>query len=248
MVSRPTPTTGLLQPRSPPSSSSRPQRSQALPTSWKSTPGRSSRQPRAADMDAAEDEQLVEALARSWKTSASAPSAGFLKAERDAYLASQPPTAEEQAAKAAEEAQAAAEERHQREAELWASVSQLALDPQLLDRLLLYAAEAGIIGEGPAVLAVFLVCASRLLVGRALCLLRRGAPASGKNFVPDVITKLMPPEAIIQLNGRSCEGTSILWRRGRERPSSAKSSMSPRPPAWRGVMATSRRPSPCFAR
>ena len=38
-----------------------------------------------------------------------------------------------------------------------------------------------------------------------LCLLRRGAPASGKNYVTDAIIKLMPPEAIIHLNSGSAK-------------------------------------------
>ena len=185
-------------------SSRRPRRSRVIPT-WKCTPGRSSRAAAAADMDAAEDDQLIDALARVWKPVGKRAIAQAPERRTRAYLASQRPTAEEQAAKAASEAQAAADERQQREAELWASVSQLALDPQLLDRLLLYAVEAGVVAEESAIVAILLVSTSRLLVGRALCLLRRGAPASGKNFATDAILKLMPPEAIIHLNSGSAK-------------------------------------------
>lgn len=157
-----------------------------------------------ADMDPVEDAHLVDALSESWKTGKRGIKK-LLEAARAAHFASQRPTAEEQAARAAAEAQAAADERQRREKALWASVSQLALDSQLLDRLLLYAMEAGVVAEESAIVAILLVSTSRLLVGRALCLLRRGAPASGKNYATDAILKLTPPEALVHLNSGSAK-------------------------------------------
>ena len=196
-------------------------------------------------MDAVEDEQLVDALAKSWKTGKRG-IGGLLKAEREAYLASQGrlprnrPQGPPRRRRPQQRNASSAKRNCGLPSRSWRSTRSCSTACCCTPRRLASSAKSRPI-------AVFLVSASRLLHGRALCLLRRGAPASGKNFVTDVITKLVPSEAIIHLNRGRRRHSNIMAARTRT-PSSAKSSMSPRPPAWHGVMATSRKPSPCFAR
>ena len=66
-------------------------------------------------------------------------------------------------------------------------VRPLAADPDLINNLIAYANDQGVVGEDPAVVATFLTAVSRTLAGRAGCTVRTGAPSSGKNFVVEAI-------------------------------------------------------------
>lgn len=94
-------------------------------------------------------------------------------------------------------------ERLARRAELWAKVEKLATDPNLMQHVVDYAQSAGVVGEEAGILGLYLTATSRLSAKKALSLLRRGAPASGKNFAADIVLAMFPPEDLINLTGAS---------------------------------------------
>ena len=118
--------------------------------------------------------------------------------------------------KAAEAEQAAAEqaaERETRKAELWEEVRSLATDPELMKRWYLYGRDRGLVREDNGFVGVRLTFESRLLKGvSALCLLRRGAAASGKNHPIEIAVDTMPPGEVIRLSGGSSK--SLNYRGG----------------------------------
>jgi hypothetical protein len=81
----------------------------------------------------------------------------------------------------------AAEDRRKRIEHLATLVRPLAADPGLMKNLIAYANDQGVVGEDAAVVATFLTAVSRTLAGRAGCMVRTGAPSSGKNFVVEAI-------------------------------------------------------------
>ncbi|MEK4034530.1 hypothetical protein WOC76_11185 [Methylocystis sp. IM3] len=126
---------------------------------------------------------------------------------RAAHAARNAKSPEELAAEAAEAARKRAEEeveaRTKLRAELWAKVDKLATDPNLMQRVIDYTQAAGVVGEEAGIVGAYLTATSRLLDGRALCLLRRGAPASGKNYLTEKVLETFPIEDIIRLNSAS---------------------------------------------
>jgi hypothetical protein len=108
-----------------------------------------------------------------------------LKAEFDRASA---PTDEELRQQEAATLAIAAEERTQRIRDLETLIRPLAADPNLMKKLIAYAHGQGVVGEDAAVVATFLTAVSRTLAGRAGCMVRTGAPSSGKNFVVEAIS------------------------------------------------------------
>ena len=63
--------------------------------------------------------------------------------------------------------------------------------------------ELGVVGEGASIPRRYLAASSRLCRRSALCLLRRGAAAGGKNFLVSKALRLIPDEAVIHMTSGS---------------------------------------------
>jgi hypothetical protein len=79
----------------------------------------------------------------------------------------------------------------------------IAKDPKLIERMVRTVTAFGVVGEEGGILASCLTATSRLLRRRCLSLLRRGAPASGKNYVFEHALMLAPPESVVTINSAS---------------------------------------------
>ena len=79
----------------------------------------------------------------------------------------------------------------------------IAKDPKLIERMVRTVTAFGVVGEEGSILASCLTAASRLLRRRCISLLRRGAPASGKNYVFEHALMLAPPESVVTINSAS---------------------------------------------
>jgi hypothetical protein len=86
---------------------------------------------------------------------------------------------------------------------LWKSCSFIAESPNLLKGMEAVAHELGVVSEDANTRAIYLVCSSRFLADEAARLLRRGAPASGKNAVVEKVLRFIPSDAVIQISGSS---------------------------------------------
>ena len=116
---------------------------------------------------------------------------------------------------AAEAAKASAEEREriwreinerrQREAaeRLWLSCKEIAESPTLFADMEKIARRLGLVGEGASVRSAYLTASSRLNKESAICLLRRGAPAGGKNFLIDKTFALIPADCVVRMSSGS---------------------------------------------
>jgi hypothetical protein len=103
-------------------------------------------------------------------------------------------------------ADAEAERRRQEERQrIWASCGELATSEALLDQMVVTAKKLGLVNEDKGVRAVYLTCTSRLLATSAVRLLRLGSTASGKNYPVEVVLRLIPEDAIIQVSGASAK-------------------------------------------
>jgi hypothetical protein len=110
------------------------------------------------------------------------------------------------AARAAADQREAEEEQRRREeerAQIWASCGALAENPKLLDEMESVAHKLGLVGEGPGARGVYLTCISRLLATNSVRLLRLGSTASGKNYPVEMVLRLIPKEAVVQISGAS---------------------------------------------
>jgi hypothetical protein len=143
------------------------------------------------------------------------------------------PTAAEAAAMEAERQR---QEQAERDAELDAerkrlepTVLPLARDPKLIERVIATVAASGVVREERAIVAVFLSAVSRLHRRKCLSLLRRGAPASGKNFLIEAVLNLLPKDSMIHVSSASAKALPYFggptprtrWR--------TRSSTSPKP-------------------
>ena len=126
-----------------------------------------------------------------------------LKFKQDAYDSAHAPSAEEVAERLAEAEATAAAERGLHRDELWEKVKLLAKDPRLLDRMVRFIEDKGIVGERAGILAIYLAMTSRLHRRKAMSLLRRGASAAGKNAPIEEVLKLFPPDAIYEMTDGS---------------------------------------------
>jgi hypothetical protein len=119
------------------------------------------------------------------------------------------PTAAEAAAMEAErQRQEQAERDAERDAErkrLEPTVLPLAKDPKLIERVIATVAASGVVREERAIVAVFLSAVSRLHRRKCLSLLRRGAPASGKNFLIEAVLNLLPKDSMIHVSSASAK-------------------------------------------
>jgi hypothetical protein len=88
-------------------------------------------------------------------------------------------------------------------ARLWASCSVIAESPVLLKGMEEMAREAGVVNEVANVRGLYLACNSRFLEGEAVCVLRIGVSASGKNSVVDQVLKFIPGDAVVKISGSS---------------------------------------------
>jgi hypothetical protein len=112
------------------------------------------------------------------------------------------PTPEQLAEMTAEAAAQAREERAAEAEALWAQVRPLATDPKLIDHLLDYIRAQGVVAEEGGSIGIFLTLVSRLGF-KPLCLLRRGAAASGKNYLVEIQLRLLSSTAYVQVSGGS---------------------------------------------
>jgi Bifunctional DNA primase/polymerase, N-terminal len=124
----------------------------------------------------------------------------------------------EMRAEAAAAAQPSLEERTRRELEdgerskrsadeereaLSRSCSQVASSSTLLADMEAIVHRLGVVGEGAAIRGAYLAASSRLLQKRAICLLRRGAAAGGKNFLLSTVLRLTPSDSVVVLSSGS---------------------------------------------
>ncbi len=88
-------------------------------------------------------------------------------------------------------------------AQIYERCKDIAINPRLLDEMARVIARLGVVSERHAILAAYLTVTSRLCNKSAISLLRRGAAASGKNFLADAVFKLIPPESVVTAVGGS---------------------------------------------
>ena len=110
---------------------------------------------------------------------------------------------EEREAAAKEEARKLEEERAETRKRLELSCREIANDPNLLGRLTKIARKAGVIGEDNSFRGAYLAASSRFNRRKAICLLRRGAPAGGKNFITDKALLFIPEEEVLRVSSGS---------------------------------------------
>jgi hypothetical protein len=110
---------------------------------------------------------------------------------------------EERDGAAREEARKLEEERAATRKRLELSCREIAHDPKLLARLTKIARKIGVIGEDASIRSVYIAASSRFNRRKANCLLRRGAPAGGKNFVTDKVLLLIPDEDVVRVSSGS---------------------------------------------
>jgi hypothetical protein len=87
--------------------------------------------------------------------------------------------------------------------QLWASCSVIAEYPDLLAGMTATVQSFGVVREGAAIRGAYLTFTSRLLKRGAICLLRRGAPAGGKNYLLETTFPLIPEDAVIRVSSSS---------------------------------------------
>jgi hypothetical protein len=99
----------------------------------------------------------------------------------------------------------------QEKAALEAKVGDYMRDPQLMQHIVQLAHDEGVVLEEASILVTLLVVTSRLTDGKkAMAMLRRGAPSSGKNYVVDVVLKMLPNEDVIMVSGASSKAIYYL--------------------------------------
>jgi hypothetical protein len=91
-------------------------------------------------------------------------------------------------------------EEHER---LRASCQTIAESPTLLADMVKIARRLGLVGEGASLRGAYLTASSRFNEDSAICLLRRGAPAGGKNYLFDKTFALIPDDDIIRVSSGS---------------------------------------------
>jgi hypothetical protein len=111
--------------------------------------------------------------------------------------------AKKREAQSKEELRKLEEERAATRKRLELSCWEIANDPKLLYRLTKVARKAGVIGEDSSVRATYIAASSRFDRRKAICLLRRGAPAGGKSHVTDRILLFIPDEDVVRVSNGS---------------------------------------------
>jgi hypothetical protein len=138
----------------------------------------------------------IPAAKKFWKDAASA--------AREAAAAQTVKASDEQRARSEQEA---AEQRRRETAgeydRLWSSCKTIAESPTLLADMEEVVHDLGVVGEGVSIRGAYLAASSRLCRHGALCLLRRGAPAGGKNFLVFKTLRLIPDDAVVHMSSGS---------------------------------------------
>jgi hypothetical protein len=98
-----------------------------------------------------------------------------------------------------ERKQTAAKERER----LWPNCRAIAESPTLLADMVDISHRLGLVGESASLRASYLSASSRFNPDSAISLLRRGAPAGGKNYLIDKTLTLIPDEDIIHVSSSS---------------------------------------------
>ena len=96
--------------------------------------------------------------------------------------------------------------RREKDAErsrLWATCKELAERPTLLTDMVNAVHTLGVVGEAASIKGAYLAAMSRLNRSRAICLLRRGAAAGGKNFLISKALALFPSDSVIHMTSGS---------------------------------------------
>jgi hypothetical protein len=124
-----------------------------------------------------------------------------LRKEQEAGAAPQGREAE----RAAEAAAVAAEKivRDVERERLRQNCQELARAPNLMNRMEAIAHRLGVVGERQAIRSIYLAMTSRMLKDNAISVLRRGAPAGGKNFLIVTLCRLVPNESVIAISSAS---------------------------------------------
>ena len=94
-------------------------------------------------------------------------------------------------------------DREAKRAEIYERCKDIATNPRLLEAMTELVARFGVVSERRAISATYLTATSRLCSKSAISLLRRGAAASGKNFLADAVFKLIPEESVVVAVGGS---------------------------------------------
>lgn len=148
----------------------------------------------AAEASGIEAEQIIKALAKALAVTKVRVEELWRNAEyRNA------PTDEDLAA----QREAKRREREARRDQIYERCKHIAANPRLIDAMTDLVARLGVVSERRAISATYLTATSRLNSKSAISLLRRGAAASGKNFLADAVFKLIPPESIVVAVGGS---------------------------------------------
>jgi hypothetical protein len=85
-------------------------------------------------------------------------------------------------------------------ARLYGSCKSIAKSATLLDDLVRVVHRLGVVGEDASIAGEYLACTSRLLKLRAISHLRRGAAASGKNFLITMTLRFFPESCVILIS------------------------------------------------
>ena len=118
----------------------------------------------------------------------------------------------EEAARAA--ARKLEKERTETRKRLEQSCREIANDRNLLGRLTKIARKVGVIGEDASFRGAYLAATSRFNRRKAICLLRRGAPAGGKNFITDKALRFVPEQEVVRVSSGS--PLSLVYYGGEE--------------------------------
>jgi hypothetical protein len=160
-------------------------------------------------------EFAVETLIKPWgaKLSADKPRARkfWEKFEKEARAENERLEAKRAEALAQERLEAESKERARKREEERAATRQrlelssreIANDPELLARLAKIARKVGVVGENDSVRGAYIAASSRFNRRKAMCLLRRGAPAGGKSHVTDRILLFIPEEDVVRVSSGS---------------------------------------------
>jgi hypothetical protein len=165
-------------------------------------------------------DMLIKAMAKATGVGLKALRRAWAKAIADLVNARRAADAPKQAQREAEARLEAALKREAERARLSASCSTLANSPTLLAEIEKVAHRLGLVNEGAAARAVYLVYVSRLLADGAVRLLRSGASASGKNIVVELTLPLIPEDAVVQISASSPK--SLAYFGGVDQPDALK--------------------------
>jgi hypothetical protein len=83
------------------------------------------------------------------------------------------------------------------------SCKEIAESPRLLAYVEEMVRRHGVVGESGAIRGTYLTASSRLNSASAICLLRRGAPAGGKNFLISNTLALIPTDCVVHMSSGS---------------------------------------------